>query len=63
MLYYSDCNMTSYVLAALDQVETDAMFEKTLQDLVKGVRAHKDNEAEYINKALGEIREELKVWI
>jgi AP-3 complex subunit delta-1 len=35
------------------------MFEKTLSDLVKGVRANKRSEAEYISKCISEIKEEL----
>ena len=35
------------------------MFEKTLSDLVKGVRANKRSEAEYISKCIQEIKEEL----
>lgn len=34
------------------------MFEKTLQDLVKGIRNHKKNEAEYIASQIAEIRDE-----
>ncbi len=36
------------------------MFEKDLEDLVKGIRVHKDDEAEFINKCLAEIKDELK---
>ncbi len=36
------------------------MFEKTLSDLVKGLRSNKRNESEYIGKAIAEIREELR---
>jgi len=35
------------------------MFEKTLSDLVKGVRANKRSETEYISKCIQEIKEEL----
>ncbi len=35
------------------------MFEKTLSDLVKGVRANKRSESEYISKCIQEIKEEL----
>ena len=34
---------------------------KDLEDMVKGIRAHKEDEAEYINKCLAEIKDELKV--
>lgn len=37
------------------------MFEKTLIDLVKGIRVNADKESEYISKALAEIKKELKV--
>jgi len=36
------------------------MFEKSLTDLVKGIRAHKHNEEAYIRTAINEIRNELK---
>lgn len=40
------------------------MFERTLQDLIRGLRAHKASsraqEEAFLNEAMGEIREELK---
>lgn len=36
------------------------MWERTLQDLVRGLRANKKDEATFINKAVDEIREEIK---
>ena len=36
------------------------LFQKNLPDLVKGIRKHKKNEQDYIQKALQEIKEELK---
>lgn len=36
------------------------MFEKTLQDLVKGIRNANDDSTAYITKAIQEIKEELK---
>ncbi|CAF2159774.1 unnamed protein product [Rotaria magnacalcarata] len=36
------------------------MFDKSLHDLVRGIRNHKDNEAKYINEAMDEIKQELK---
>ncbi len=36
------------------------MFEKSLQDLVKGIRNANDDSAAYIAKATQEIKEELK---
>jgi hypothetical protein len=35
------------------------MFEKTLLDLVKGIRDHKSNEAQYISECIREIKTEL----
>ena len=35
------------------------MFEKSLQDLVKGIRANKKNESQYIAGAIVEIKKEL----
>ncbi|CAM4742130.1 unnamed protein product [Rotaria magnacalcarata] len=51
---------------AMDQVVKKAkdsfgqMFDKSLHDLVRGIRNHKDNEAKYINEAMDEIKQELK---
>mmetsp|Transcript_4752 Transcript_4752/g.17253 ORF Transcript_4752/g.17253 Transcript_4752/m.17253 type:complete len:1302 (-) Transcript_4752:63-3968(-) len=36
------------------------MFEKTLSDLVKGLRSNKRREAEYVSKCIAEIKEELQ---
>eukprot|EP01111_Echinosteliopsis_oligospora_P001434 TRINITY_DN1216_c0_g1_i3.p1 TRINITY_DN1216_c0_g1~~TRINITY_DN1216_c0_g1_i3.p1 ORF type:complete len:1244 (-),score=342.48 TRINITY_DN1216_c0_g1_i3:2933-6664(-) len=36
------------------------MFEKSLTDLVRGIRNNKKNEAKYISQAIQEIKEELK---
>ena len=36
------------------------MFERTLTDLIRGLRANKKNEAKFISVALDEIRKELK---
>ena len=36
------------------------MWERTLQDLIRGLRANKKGEATFINKAVDEIREEIK---
>lgn len=36
------------------------MWERTLQDLIRGLRANKKDEAVFISKAVGEIREEIK---
>ncbi|CAK9011600.1 AP-3 complex subunit delta-1 (AP-3 complex subunit delta) (Adaptor-related protein complex 3 subunit delta-1) (Delta-adaptin) (mBLVR1) [Durusdinium trenchii] len=36
------------------------MFEKSLQDLIKGVRNHKRDTASYVSKAMVEIRKELR---
>ena len=36
------------------------MWERTLRDLIRGLRANKKDEAVFINKAVDEIREEIK---
>ena len=36
------------------------MFEKSLQDLVKGIRANKKDPAPFISAAIEEIKKELK---
>lgn len=35
------------------------MFEKTLSDIVKGLRAHKDNENAYISECIADCKKEL----
>ena len=37
-----------------------SMWERTLQDLVRGLRANKKDEAKFIAKAVDEIRQEIK---
>lgn len=36
------------------------MFEKTLGDLVRGIRSHKSNEHQYVSQCMTEIKKELK---
>lgn len=36
------------------------MFERTLSDLISGIRAHRDNEAQFISQALKDIKLELR---
>lgn len=36
------------------------MFEKNLNELIKGIRAHKGSEAKYIDTAIAECRKEIK---
>jgi len=36
------------------------MFEKTLNELIKGIRAHKGSEAKYIDSSIGDCRKEIK---
>ena len=36
------------------------MFEKSLSDLVRGIRAHKEDEAGYIAECIREIKKELR---
>jgi len=36
------------------------MWERTLQDLIRGLRANKQDEATFISRAVDEIREEIK---
>lgn len=38
----------------------DRMFDKNLQDLVRGIRNHKEDEAKYISNCIDEIKQELK---
>jgi AP-3 complex subunit delta len=39
---------------------SDPIFQKTLQDLVKGIRSHKKDPSAYISQAIAEIKTELK---
>jgi AP-3 complex subunit delta-1 len=36
------------------------MWERTLQDLIRGLRANKKDEAKFISQAVDEIRQEIK---
>lgn len=36
------------------------MWERTLQDLIRGIRANKKDEAKFIARAIDEIRDEVK---
>jgi AP-3 complex subunit delta-1 len=36
------------------------MWERSLQDLIRGLRSNKKDEATFVNKAVEEIREEIK---
>ena len=36
------------------------MWERTLQDLIRGLRANKKDESRFISQAIDEIREEVK---
>jgi AP-3 complex subunit delta len=36
------------------------MWERTLQDLIRGLRAHKNDEANFISQVVDEIRQEIK---
>jgi AP-3 complex subunit delta len=36
------------------------MFEKTLNELIKGIRSHKGSEAKYIDSSIGDCRKEIK---
>jgi AP-3 complex subunit delta len=36
------------------------MFEKTLNELIKGIRAHKGSETKYIDSAITECKKEVK---
>jgi AP-3 complex subunit delta-1 len=36
------------------------MWERTLQDLIRGLRANKKDESKFVGKAVDEIRQEIK---
>lgn len=48
------------VLPALWVVCCGAMFEKSLQDVVKGIRANKRDPSDYISATIAEIKVELR---
>ena len=39
---------------------TDSVFQKSMQDLIKGIRSHKKDTSEFISLAIAEIKSELK---
>ena len=39
---------------------TDAIFQNTLQDLVKGIRSHKKDLSTFISQQIADIKNELK---
>jgi len=60
--YLDSCSHLTYrgtFLKASRQI-TSRMWERTLQDLVRGLRANKKDEAKFIAKAVDEIRREIK---
>ena len=38
----------------------NSMWERTLQDLIRGLRAHADDEAKFVSQCMDECRKELK---
>lgn len=36
------------------------LFQKSLQDLIKGIRSHKKDPSAFISKAIAEIKDELR---
>ena len=38
----------------------NSLFKKSLTDLIRGIRSHKENEQGYINECLEEIKQELR---
>lgn len=44
----------------LNQFQLAVMWERTLQDLIRGLRANKKDESKFIAKAVDEIRNEIK---
>jgi AP-3 complex subunit delta len=37
------------------------LFQKTLQDLIKGIRSHKKDPSSFISKSIAEIKDEMKL--
>ncbi|KAF3834837.1 hypothetical protein F7725_027395 [Dissostichus mawsoni] len=54
--YKSQANMALKIVKG----SIDRMFDKNLQDLVRGIRNHKEEEAKYISTCIDEIKQELK---
>jgi hypothetical protein len=41
-------------------IDCEGMFEKNLNELIKGIRAHKGSESKYIDSAISDCRKEIK---
>lgn len=52
--------MHSRLAHLVDKLLTYTRFEKSLYDLIRGLRNHKGNEKEYIQNSLKECRAEIK---
>jgi AP-3 complex subunit delta-1 len=39
---------------------SDPIFQRSLQDLIKGIRSHKRDPSSFISQAMAEIKSELK---
>lgn len=48
------------IIDTVTSLHLSLMWERTLQDLVRGLRANKKDEAKFITQAVNEIRQEIK---
>lgn len=48
------------IIDTVTSLHLSLMWERTLQDLVRGLRANKKDEAKFIAQAVNEIRQEIK---
>lgn len=47
-------------MATVQLQKYHTVFQKNLSDVVKGIRSHKKNEREYVQKCIAESRDELR---
>lgn len=59
-LHRQSNNVSRVQSASLRSLFTSGRFEKSLYDLIRGLRNHKGNEREYIQNSLRECRAEIR---
>ena len=59
-LYARSSNATSLSSSDKTRQATTRLFQKSLRDMITGIRAHKDDQREFVNKCLADIRVEVQ---
>jgi hypothetical protein len=54
------CARTAAAMSAQSPMMSVSLFQKSLQDLVKGIRTHKRDPSAFISQGIAEIKQELK---